>query len=377
MTRVHIVVIAALVSGIATFSVAQVGPAVGLPQFGSFQDGGVDVLNLGNLNAHVSVPVFSRAGRMMPMNVKLLFDSASTMVPTAFSSSYQFLPSTVWGVGWGDPALSVAGEALYRIQQFNCYYGTTKYQYDEYLYNAYIDPSGATHRFANLKTTIANSTPCTPVLAKQSGSANDGSGYVMNVTNGGAWVNSPGGDYIQPEIAEIGHLPTGSPSFTDANGNRISLNNSGSSTFVDTLGTSAVTVSGSYSATPVKYTYTGPAGETETVTVNLTGLSTRTNFQCSNVFDVIRSGNFVTSIVLPDGSQYSFSYEPTPGYSGYYTGRISSITFPTGGTVSYQYSGGTNGVNCADGSPAILTRTTPDGTWTYNHSVTGSPGAVT
>jgi hypothetical protein len=49
---------------------------------------------------------------------------------------------------------------------------------------------------------------------------------------------------------------------------------------------------------------------------------------------------------------------------------------PTGGTITYAYSGGSNGITCADGSAATLTRTTPDGTWTYAQ-VKGTGAAYT
>jgi RHS repeat-associated protein len=59
------------------------------------------------------------------------------------------------------------------------------------------------------------------------------------------------------------------------------------------------------------------------------------------------------------------------------TGRISSITLPTGGTISYNYQGfGNNGIICTDGSTAGFARTTPDGTWTYSRSGT-SPSYTT
>src|SRR5262249_27238200 len=67
-----------------------------------------------------------------------------------------------------------------------------------------------------------------------------------------------------------------------------------------------------------------------------------------------------------DGSSYQITYEDTPGFAGSKTGRIASVTLPTGGTISYGYSGGSNGrgIFC-DGTTAGFTRQTPDGTWTY------------
>ncbi len=51
------------------------------------------------------------------------------------------------------------------------------------------------------------------------------------------------------------------------------------------------------------------------------------------------------------------------------TGRISSISLPTGGTISYTYSGGTNGTGvwCQDGSYAKVTRVS-DVTTTFSHT---------
>jgi RHS repeat-associated protein len=86
-----------------------------------------------------------------------------------------------------------------------------------------------------------------------------------------------------------------------------------------------------------------------------------------------------STITLPDSSTYQFTYEATPGVSGSVTGRIASVTLPSGGAISYTYTGGSNGIVCTDGSTAGLTRTTvatassPASTWTY----TRTPGTGT
>ena len=100
----------------------------------------------------------------------------------------------------------------------------------------------------------------------------------------------------------------------------------------------------------------------------------------------------VTSIVLPDYSQYTFTYEPTPSlpassactpYAGTtcVTARIASVQLPTGGTLSYAYYNnggnfaactvGNNGIY-SDGSASCLKRTTPDGAWTAFVPLAGS-----
>jgi RHS repeat-associated protein len=97
----------------------------------------------------------------------------------------------------------------------------------------------------------------------------------------------------------------------------------------------------------------------------------RTNFGCPLVPD-FNFGNvyFPTSVVLPDGETFLLSYEPTPGYPGSVTGRLAQLTLPTGGNVSYSYSGSSgNGMNCAT-HMSTITRTLNDGRgnasqWTY------------
>ena len=62
------------------------------------------------------------------------------------------------------------------------------------------------------------------------------------------------------------------------------------------------------------------------------------------------------------------------------TGRLASVTLPTGGEITYAYSGGSNGIVCADGSTATLTRKTPDtgsNSWTYAHSESGTAWTTT
>src|SRR5271155_3618741 len=78
------------------------------------------------------------------------------------------------------------------------------------------------------------------------------------------------------------------------------------------------------------------------------------------------SNPLVKSIELPDGTEYQFTYEQTPTaaactpLSGTYsancvTGRIASVSLPTGGEITYTYSGGSTGIE-SDGSTAGLTQ---------------------
>ena len=117
--------------------------------------------------------------------------------------------------------------------------------------------------------------------------------------------------------------------------------------------------------------------------MKFTTYSIQTSFGCSGIGEYGANGtttaNLVSEIDLPDwnastnpNSKYSFTYEPTPGHSGFVTGRVASVTLPSGGTISYTYTGGSSGhITCADGSTSGLQRTTPDtgaNYWQYDRT---------
>ncbi len=170
---------------------------------------------------------------------------------------------------------------------------------------------------------------------------------------------------------------------TDANGNEIT---STDGVYTDTLGQTALTIAGT-APSNTTLSYVNAAGSNESYKVTYQSYNIKTNFGCVTsatsvlpnepISEYSATGvDLVSTIALPDGTYYQFEYEPTPGSSGYVTGRPASVKLPTGGTISYSYTGSNNGIYCVDGSAAGLTRTTPDGTWTYARGE-GSGGSTT
>jgi len=166
----------------------------------------------------------------------------------------------------------------------------------------------------------------------------------------------------------------------DRNGNQIT---SGNGIYTDTLGTTVLAVAGfGTPASPLTFTYTAPSGANPSYAMKYSTYIVQTNFGCSGISEYGPTSNsLVSEIDLPDvatnpSDKYTFNYEQTPGVPGNVTGRLASVTLPTGGTIYYTYSGGNNGTTCADGSTAGLTRQTPDGTWTYARTI-GSGAAST
>ncbi len=203
--------------------------------------------------------------------------------------------------------------------------------------------------------------------------ASDGSGFTLTTSSYfglGRTVTHRNGKVLSGPLNSQG----GSGTATDRNGNKISVDSNGN--FTDTLGTTALTVSGA-APNPLTFSYTSPAGTSVSVTMNYRTYTVKTNFGCSGMAEYgPTSVSLVDTIRLPDGSAYTFQYEATPGFPGDVTGRLASVTLPTGGTISYTYTGSNSGIIWSDGSAAGLARATPDGQWTYARSGT-APAWVT
>jgi hypothetical protein len=209
----------------------------------------------------------------------------------------------------------------------------------------------------------------------------DGSGWTMtfNATPSATYAYDVAGNTYNPNVDSV----------TDPNGNVITYSSSGGS-YLDTLGMTAISFSGSGTpSSPSVLQYTAAGNVSEQVTVKYQAFNIKTNFGCTAVPDYTQSNvALVTEIDLPDvntypNHKYTFTYEGTPGYSGYYTGRLASVTLPTGGEISYAYQGSNNGINCADGSIPQLQRTVSGlgittGIWTYVRSnISGSEWQTT
>jgi len=383
-------------------SFAQV--ATGTPPFATLDGGPFDVINVGNLNVHLTIPILNKAGRGQNFVYNLAYDT-SVWQPVSVSGVNYWQPVTPNGIpGWSGlsgSSLMYTGNITYNaigpVVYQPCVNGQGHiyaYVY-QMLYNTFYwtDPNTNTQHFFPIQYTyiMANSCGVTPGPVGGTGTltafAADGSGYVMYITPG----NTPVG-YVSNKVGVTMNAPNssfpygGSPNTTDNNGNEITVNNG---VYTDTLNQTALTVSG---AAPANTTlsYPNTAGTQETYTVKYTSYTVRTNFGCTvanggvlvNDYGPLAQ-NLVSEIDLPDGSKYLFGYEATPGFSGDVTGRLTSVQLPTGNTITYTYTGGSNhGINCSFGSAAGLTRTinsdngSSASTRTYSRSGIDDTGVV-
>ena len=365
-----------LLSLISTGSHAQV--QTGTPAFGSF-GGGPDVVNLANLNTHLDIPMLNKPGRGgMNFTYDLTYDS-SVWYPATVNGQQVWQPVFNWG--WLAQSVIQTGYISYYKATMNCDGTKPPFpQYSYYEFFVYHDPWGWSHPFNGMME--YDPTNCDlGTTGSLTALATDGSGYTLSVSitsNGYTLathtITKPNGEVLNtPFNLATGYSGT-TATATDRNGNEVSVNSTSSSaTFTDTLNTTAMKVTGSGTSTsPMQFTYTAPSGASPYYQVNYTNYTVATNFSVSGITEYKSNAAvpLVSSIVLPDQSQYSFTYEATPGsctpYSGTtcVTARIKAVTLATGGTITYSYSGGNNGI-LPDGSTATMTRATPDGTWTY------------
>src|SRR5438477_4169120 len=77
--------------------------AYGIQHYGSFGGGPFDTLNLGNLNVHFSVPILHKAGRGLPFNYALNYDSSIYQIVTSGGNQYWKPVTQIGGVAsyWG------------------------------------------------------------------------------------------------------------------------------------------------------------------------------------------------------------------------------------------------------------------------------------
>lgn len=337
--------------------------ATGAPLFGSFGGERFDLINLANLNIHFSVPIFSKPGRGMVLSYVLQYDS-SVWNPVTIGITTRWSPS--YNFGWRNQTSAVTGYVTYRYLSGSC---------PLYSNWTYYDAVGTPHAIPGVVYTNSSCGPTSggPFLAS------DGSGYQMSETSApSAIVYPPSGGSIIAPVQSNGIIPNVSGSITDANGNLLSINVSGNTTtYVDTLGVTALTATG---VPPTSYSYSAPGG-TAHVTVNYQAYTVQTAFGVQGIAEYgPYAVNLISSVVLADNTTYTFTYQQTTGactpLSGTYSAncvdaRISKVTFPQGGYISYTYPGGSNGM-LSDGSTAGLTRAIYDDfhifAWQYTRS---------
>jgi hypothetical protein len=178
-------------------------PIPGLPAFASF-GGGPDQIDLGNLNVHLDIPVYSRPGRGTPFSYTLKYDS-SVYYPTGAAGSVKWQPVNNWG--WAGQSSVVFGSVSYVTSVSGTCSADSK-QYTIYYGWSYQDKFGVTHPF----NAAGVSTDANCGSTSQTGIATDGSGYTLLIASVSgtlsATVTSKAGRQFNPPVNGTGGAAT-------------------------------------------------------------------------------------------------------------------------------------------------------------------------
>jgi RHS repeat-associated protein len=327
----------------------------GIPPFSliSHAGGGLDSINLGNLGILLSIPINSNGPYGPKSSATLLMESGFPLIKSGSSILMgTYVPFQLQGLSYLPAHYSGSG-----------FLGTGC----NYSANGAMDASRAYHQTPGLTLTTCGTLSVSGIGHDgwQIACCADGTGHFNYFTI------APNGNYstiveqrlfdlhAPPNYIKFTQTPT-SQTFTDAAGNETAQAAMGwccSNTFF-------------IPQTPI--TYPGPGNTSSTYSLGWNFWTGNSNASCGSSHPPGQPQEtmpFLTSMQLPDGTHYSFTYEQYWNTTNMYTGRIQSITLPTGATISYTYSGGTQneGVWCDDGSAATILKTTPDGTWTFTH----------
>lgn len=267
-------------------------------------------INVANGELHLEIPLSTLPQRgSVPLQESLVYDSRIWHL-VGIGSGYSFIPDNVLGTvggfnstgGWRFVTNNNPG-AITHNPLGNVYFWT------------YTDQSGATHSFDFLTAAPSCDDQCGQPTSN-SGYALDGSGYFMSVTNSSdALVYDSSGNEVAPQAI-------------DRNGNSYSVDSN--LNLIDTLGRTPVVQS--TSGNNVFYDVLTIGGATKRYTVTMEQISVVAPTQ-SGVYSGSYTLNVIQSITLPDGSQYSFTYD-TP-YLDH--GALMSMTLPTGGVVNFEW----------------------------------------
>jgi RHS repeat-associated protein len=366
---------------VATFAFAQ-NSGTGTPRFGSFTGGTpLDVVNNQNLNVHFSLPFLGLAGRGTGFTFSQINDS-QIWKPVASGGTTSWTPvvDSAANPTWGWQSGSPTGSTSYVYTTI----GTCSVFFPPgffvdvpllHLYNwSYTDSGGTQHAFPTVDLTdscVNNQVVRNPTNPGNSfiGFAGDASGYSLNANTLSSSPTGvvPTGVVTGPDGTQYYGF-TGSGYVEDTNGNFISNSfQSPTTTWKDTTGSTALSVT--TSANAIQYS---DRNGTIVATVNLQSINIRTNFGCPGVVEYSNTATVPVSIVFSNQQTVQFNYEPTPGFSGSYTGRLQKIILPNGGFYEYDYTGANDGINCSDGTALGLMRKINDGiavhTWIFSRN---------
>jgi RHS repeat-associated protein len=308
-----------------------------------------------NDNIHQNIPIFSKPG----FDLHLDFDSHLVIAPNLNGThGNQFVPYVGIGPDAGIEASITAQSAVTVNSGCNSLPQTT-YSLAVLILNGQAHPMSGSFTWKTGSGSGCNTTP-------PSGLTTTDDSHITVITTSTPWVayTKDGTSFTLLSSA----YATPSPLYkrTDTNGNTTTLSASGGVyTYTDIYGVGVVTfkVNQGAGGTPGDvYSYVDGSGTTRHVTVNYTQYAMGSDFGCSGVGEVtalaggVSSPYLPTSVVMPDGSEYQFSYEEVEvSFQDYKsTGRVYNVYSPGGLYLSYSYNTPSGGIHAIDCNSAVV-----------------------
>jgi RHS repeat-associated protein len=364
--------------GLPLFSVTAVGQGGGTPDTSSYDGHAFDSVNIQNLAVSLKIPVFQKAGAI-PFGLALYANSGCTgatrpnggksfqcslgTFTTLGNAVFSLQPSATGFLYPNESSLPVIGSSI--VATVACPSTGT---FTTEISGWWMETGDGTRHMLP-PSDMVDSLGC--FSTGFSDQAIDNSGYTLSISG----VSSASSICNAPSVCTIYGaggttfnvllLPTGpniyySTLAKDVHNNRISFNYS-NNVYTDTLGLTTLTLDSS--TQPTKFSWTDVNSGTQSATINSSAVNLQSPSDCGAT-GAPGSPTIPTSISFADGRTLGISYEPNSAASGYYTGRLGALTLPTGGTITYTYSG----FNCGFNTPTTVTRQTSDGTTTYSWS---------
>lgn len=367
------ILIAAVFSiGMASFAFGQ---QTGFVPFATYAHSDFDSINIaqGTVSLHIPLVRYPQKGTLPPLGIDLVFNSPywekrvnNTQCSPSFgcSSNYDVTFANPNTSRWLSVNPSYIGS--YVDDTINCTeegcQACTNTSYCQFSLPAFTDASGATHVFYNVAT--ADGTP-TGMMASTDGSGLMGKPNTAGGVTPNTIIDKNG---IAYDVTDQQFL------MKDPSGNQVTYSSSG---LVDSIGRPIPFFPAMLSSASVGCnTQSFPAFAGQTAQISVCWQTyTATSGSTLNLGNASTSYLGVSSITLPNGQEWQFSYDSW--------GSLYQLTLPTGALVTYnyyppaQYSGNCEG----PGSSCTFTRrlntraVSADGitnTWTYSADSSGA-----
>lgn len=351
----------------SSFAQTPTSDGQGFTPYATFQGGDIDSINLSTGNVVIKIPLLSypqRGGKL-----RLVFNFYDTNKNWWVYNNGKVANWTFANNGTSNPFLPggpyVWPDQSIRGQNSNYSWTDTYKDVHQVFQEHAITSDSATHAIQ-----IAN-----PVEAGPGWTADGTAIWFNGNATTPTFIDSDGIEYTSGSAT---NLPG---NVIDSNGNEITYSGSG---WTDTLGrqipgyptsgtmTTAPGVAASTTNCPsgtisaLQWNVPAPGGATATYYFCYANFSYQTDFGYSGVSEASGQNLMISAIVLPNSTMWIFNYD------SYLS--ISSITLPTGGTITYTWAT----INVAPPVRAILSRTvnandgTGPHTWNYDWTGTGT-----